>query len=51
MKPAMKSSGVLKRALPVMKVDPESYEVSADGVLLKSVPAAHVPLARLYSLF
>jgi urease subunit alpha len=41
----------LNDALPVMRVDPESYQVFADGALLRSVPATHVPLARLYSLF
>jgi urease alpha subunit len=34
-----------------MRVDPESYEVFADGTKLRSVPADKVPLARLYSLF
>jgi urease subunit alpha len=41
----------LNDALPAMRVDPESYEVFADGQLLRSVPATTVPLARLYSLF
>ena len=41
----------LNDALPVMKIDPESYEVFADGALLRSVPATRVALARLYSLF
>jgi len=34
-----------------MKIDPESYEVVADGALLRSVPATRVALSRLYSLF
>jgi urease subunit alpha len=38
-------------ALPVMRVDPESYAVYADGELLRCEPAARVPLARRYSLF
>ena len=41
----------LNDALPKMKIDPESYEVFADGVLLRANPAARVALARLYSLF
>jgi urease subunit alpha len=41
----------LNDALPLMKIDPESYEVFADGALLRSVPATRVALARLYSLF
>ena len=36
---------------PEMKVDPESYEVRADGVLLDIPPAQKAPLARLYNLF
>ncbi|HSO38574.1 MAG TPA: urease subunit alpha, partial [Labilithrix sp.] len=41
----------LHDALPAMKIDPESYEVFADGALLRSVPATRVALSRLYSLF
>ncbi len=41
----------LNNALPLMKIDPESYEVFADGALLRSVPATRVALSRLYSLF
>jgi urease subunit alpha len=41
----------LNDALPKMKIDPESYEVFADGVLLHAKPATRVALARLYSLF
>lgn len=41
----------LNDALPRMRVDPETYEVFADGQLLRALPAARVPLARLYSLF
>jgi len=42
---------LLNDALPKMKIDPETYEVFADGVLLRSEPATRVALARLYSLF
>jgi urease subunit alpha len=41
----------LNDALPAMEVDPETYEVRADGVLLTCEPAARLPLAQLYSLF
>jgi urease subunit alpha len=42
---------VLNDALPAIEVDPETYEVRADGVLLESTPASHLPLAQRYSLF
>jgi urease subunit alpha len=42
---------VLNDALPVIEVDPESYEVRADGVVLRSQPASTLPLAQRYSLF
>jgi urease len=38
-------------ATPVMKVDPESYEVSADGVVCKCEPAAELPLTQGYFIF
>jgi urease subunit alpha len=38
-------------ALPKLAIDPETYEVRADGVLLRCDPAARVPLARTYCLF
>ena len=41
----------LNDALPRLEVDPESYEVRADGVLLECDPAARLPLAQRYSLF
>lgn len=36
---------------PEMKVDPESYEVRADGVLMEVPPAEKLPLTRLYNIF
>ncbi len=36
---------------PKMTVDPEIYEVRADGVLADIEPAEKLPLARLYNLF
>ncbi|MFO0741248.1 MAG: urease subunit alpha [Labilithrix sp.] len=41
----------LNDALPRMKIDPETYEVFADGNLLRAAPATRVALSRLYSLF
>jgi urease subunit alpha len=34
-----------------MEVDPETYEVRADGELLTSEPARVLPLAQRYFLF
>ncbi|KAH9945282.1 urease [Epithele typhae] len=36
---------------PKMTVDPESYEVRADGVLMDIEPAVTLPLARYYNIF
>ena len=38
-------------ALPHMEVNPETYQVSADGVHLTCPPANKVPLAQLYAMF
>ena len=38
-------------ALPKIRVDPETYEVVADGTLLRCEPASVLPLAQLYNLF
>jgi urease subunit alpha len=38
-------------AVPKMEVDPESYEVRADGVLLTCEPASVLPMAQRYFLF
>jgi urease alpha subunit len=37
--------------LPKITVDPETYEVHADGELLKCEPAKVLPLAQRYFLF
>ena len=37
--------------MPVVTVDPQTYEVRADGELLTCEPATELPLAQLYSLF
>lgn len=36
---------------PHMEVDPETYEVRADGQLLDCEPATALPMSQLYSLF
>ena len=41
----------LNDALPHMEVDPETYEVRADGELLTCEPAAVLPMAQRYFLF
>ena len=43
-----KDDMVLNNACPKIEVDPETYEVRADGVVLKSEPAQELPLARRY---
>jgi urease subunit alpha len=42
---------VLNDALPKIEVDPDSYEVRADGELLTCEPADVLPLAQRYFLF
>jgi urease subunit alpha len=55
--PVTRCRGIGKRdmklndALPKIEVDPETYEVRADGVLLRHEPATRLPLAQRYSLF
>ncbi|HWF37648.1 MAG TPA: urease subunit alpha [Candidatus Acidoferrales bacterium] len=54
---AKKCRGLTKRdmihnnALPKIEVDPETYEVRADGVLLTCEPAQVLPMAQRYFLF
>ena len=59
-KPAVAVSGTrqlskrdmkLNDALPQMEVDPETYEVRADGELLTCEPATVLPMAQRYFLF
>lgn len=38
-------------AMPKMSVDPESYEVRADGVLADIEPASSLPLGKEYNFF
>ena len=42
---------VLNDALPVVEVNPETYEVRADGELLTCEPAQELPMAQRYFLF
>ena len=46
-----KSDMVLNGATPEMAVDPETYEVRADGELLTCEPATELALAQRYFLF
>jgi urease subunit alpha len=41
----------LNDALPSLRVDPETYEVRADGKLLTCEPVRTLPLAQRYALF
>jgi urease subunit alpha len=46
-----KTSMVLNDATPVIEVDPETYDVRADGELLVCEPAEVLPMAQRYFLF
>lgn len=46
-----KADMVLNAAMPRVEVDPEIYEVRADGELLTCEPAETLPLAQRYFLF
>ena len=46
-----KADMVLNDLTPVMEVDPETYEVRADGELLTCEPASELALAQRYFLF
>ncbi len=46
-----KSDMVLNDALPVIEVNPQTYEVRADGELLTCEPASELPMAQRYFLF
>ena len=41
----------LNDAMPKIDVDPETYEVGADGELLVCEPATVLPMAQRYFLF
>ncbi|WP_328717350.1 urease subunit alpha [Halomonas elongata] len=46
-----KSDMKLNEACPDLQVDPQTYEVRADGELLTCEPATELPLAQCYHLF
>tara|TARA_R110000787_G_scaffold63679_8_gene143726 strand:+ start:56604 stop:58316 length:1713 start_codon:yes stop_codon:yes gene_type:complete len=46
-----KKSMILNDLLPVIEVDPETYEVRADGELLTCEPASELPMAQRYFLY
>src|SRR5918992_2309054 len=46
-----KHSMILNSATPHMKVDPETYEVRADGRLLTCEPAKVLPMAQRYFMY
>ncbi|WP_144183871.1 urease subunit alpha [Elioraea rosea] len=46
-----KRSMVLNDACPFIEVDPETYEVRADGALLTCEPATVLPMAQRYFLY
>ncbi len=46
-----KKSMIHNHATPHIEVDPETYEVRADGVLLNCEPASMLPMAQRYFLF
>ena len=46
-----KAAMVMNSATPDIDVDPETYEVRADGELLTCEPASILPMAQRYFLF
>ena len=46
-----KKSMILNDATPVIEIDPETYDVRADGELLVCEPAEKLPMAQRYFLF
>ena len=46
-----KRSMIFNDATPHIEVDPETYEVRADGELLTCEPATVLPMAQRYFLF
>jgi urease subunit alpha len=46
-----KADMIHNNATPILEVNPETYEVRADGVLLTCAPASELPMAQRYFLF
>ena len=42
---------IRNHALPHIEVDPRTYDVRADGELLRCEPLSVLPMAQRYSLF
>jgi urease subunit alpha len=42
---------ILNGATPHMEIDPETYEVRADGRLLTCEPAKMLPMAQRYFMY
>jgi urease subunit alpha len=49
--PLSKASMIHNSAMPQIEVDPETYEVRADGELLVCEPATSLPMTQRYFLF
>ena len=46
-----KDDMLLNNYTPAIEVDPETYEVTADGEILTCEPATELPMAQRYFLF
>ncbi|MGO4914848.1 urease subunit alpha [Pseudogemmobacter sp. W21_MBD1_M6] len=46
-----KADMVLNDAMPMIEVNPETYEVRADGEILTCTPATELPMAQRYFMF
>ena len=46
-----KADMVLNNYMPVMEIDPQTYQVRADGLLLTCEPATSLPMTQRYFLF
>jgi urease subunit alpha len=46
-----KRSMIHNSATPKLTIDPETYAVTADGVLLTCEPASVLPMAQRYFMF
>ncbi|MEN9773866.1 MAG: hypothetical protein RL322_936 [Pseudomonadota bacterium] len=51
MRTLRKTDLIHNAALPVIEVDPQTYQVRADGILLTCEPASVLPMAQRYFLF
>jgi urease subunit alpha len=51
MRSLRKTDLIHNTAMPRIEVDPQTYQVRADGVLLTCEPAVVLPMAQRYFLF